>query len=129
MRLLVILVLAACSHKSAPTSEWCKTYVDELRVRGARSVEQMTKTENFRRHGSEELLAMVGFDPAIDVAFNACSDAAGDSLARAETRKLRVNDLQAQIARFVLRDTALDAAQAKQLGLLVEQLATAHSEP
>ena len=68
MRSLAILALAAgCSHKSAPTTEWCQTYCNELRVRAAGDVRAMTLNEDNRRHGAQELLAMVGSDPAINV--------------------------------------------------------------
>lgn len=131
MRSLVVLALAAgCNQHSAPTSKWCQTYVNELRLRAAGDVHAMTLNEANRRHGAEELRAMVGSDPAINVAFNVCSDAARDSPERSEARSLRLIDLQAKISSYVIvhSDAALDETQAKQLGQLVEQLADTYTD-
>ena len=132
MRSLVILALAAgCSHKSAPSGEWCQTYLDELRLRAAGDIRAMTLNEDNRRHGAQELLAMVGSAPAINVAFKVCSDAAGDPAARVGARNLRVIDLQMKISDYVIvhTDAGLDEAQAKQLEQLVEQLANTYTDP
>ena len=131
MRSLVILALAVgCSHKSAPTSKWCQSYLNALRLRAAGDVHAMTLNEANRRHGAQELLAMIGSDPAINVAFDVCSDANDDPPARWEARSLRVIDLQAKISSYVIvhSDAALDEAQAKELLQLVEQLANTYTD-
>jgi len=131
MRSLIVLALAAgCSHKSAPTNKWCQSYLNELRLRAAGDVNAMTLNEVSRRLGAEELRAMVGSDPAINVAFNVCSDAVDDPPARYGERGLRVIDLQAKILSYVNvhSDVALDEIQAKQLVQLVEQLADAYTD-
>ena len=126
VRFFVILALAAgCGAKPAPTREWCQSYVNELRQRGTYAIRAMTLNE-----ANRELLGMVGSDPAIRVALQVCSDGNGDSARVAETRALRTIDLQHQITATVLsRSGQLDDARAKKLGELVDQLATAYTEP
>jgi hypothetical protein len=131
VRSLVVLVLAAgCGHKAAPTSDWCFKYINDLRVRGAADVRAMTSHEGDRR-AADALLAMVGSGPALEVAFDACSDADGDLADVVDTRKSRVAAQQSQIATYVSQHTSapLDDSQAKELVHLIEQLATAYTDP
>lgn len=132
MRSLLILALAAgCNHKSAPTDDWCQTYVDELRRRAEGNVHSMTLSDANRRFAVERLRAMVGSDPALAVAFEVCSDAADDSPASKEARALRINDLHHDIANYVVDhgEVAPGEAQARQFKQLFEQLAHAYADP
>jgi hypothetical protein len=132
MRPLVVLVLAAaCGHKAAPTSDWCFKYINDVRVRGDAAVRAMTSNEADRRGAANFLLAMVGPGPALEVAFDACSDADGDLAEVVDTRKSRVAGQQSLIASYVSQHTSapLDDAQAKELVHLIEQLATAYTDP
>jgi hypothetical protein len=130
MRSLAILALAVgCSHRYPPTSEWCLTYLNGLRTRATADVQAMTLNDASHRHGAEELLTMVGSDPAINVAFEVCADADDDDADRVAARNLRVLDLQTKISNYVLvhGNAALDEPQAKELGRLVEQLAETYT--
>ena len=132
MRLLVILALASgCGRKTAPTTEWCSTYVRELRQHATHEIDSMTQDGSLRRRGAEELVAQLGFSPANDVVTKVCSDANEDSPDHAEWRTLRINDLRAKIVDYVLihSDAGLDKAQATELAQLVEQFASTYTDP
>lgn len=132
LRSLAILALvASCGHKAAPTSEWCMTYVNQLRSRATADIDWMKQNETSRRHGTEELLSMVQSDPAIEVAFKACSDADDDDADHVAARRLSLHDWQAKISAYVFQhsNAALDDQQAKELAQLVEQLVEAYTEP
>jgi hypothetical protein len=107
MRSLVVLVLAAaCGHKAAPTSDWCFKYINDVRVRGDAAVRAMTSNEADRRGAANFLLALVGPGPALEVAFDACSDADGDLAEVVDTRKSRVAAQQSLIATYVSQHTS-----------------------
>jgi hypothetical protein len=100
-----------------------------VRTRATADVEAMMLNEASHRQGAEDLLAMVGSDPAINVAFKVCSDADDDDADRVAVRNLRVLDLQTKISNYVLShgNAALDEPQAKELKQLIEQLAETYT--
>jgi hypothetical protein len=131
MRSLVVLVLAAgCGHKAADTSEWCLKYINHVRARGTADVKAMTAADD-RQTGANGLLGMVGSDPALEVAFDACSDADGDLGDVIDKRRIAVVEAQKRIASYVTSHASapLDDSQAKELVHLVEALTTAYTDP
>ena len=122
MRSLVILALAAgCSHKSAPTGEWCLSYLNDFRARAAADILALNDATH-----RDELLAMVGADPARTVAFNACSDADGDTEEQRRARDQHVVDAAHAVTLYVLTHVPADP---KELQALVTQLADAYTIP
>ena len=122
MRSLVILALAAgCSHKSAPTGEWCLSYLNDFRARAAADVLALNDATH-----RDELLAMVGTDPARIVAFNACSDADEDTGDKRQARDQRVVDAAHAVTLYVLTHVPADP---KELQALVTQLADTYTVP
>jgi hypothetical protein len=128
---LLVVVLAACSHKSAPTTYWCSTYVNRLRERASADVQKLTQESHVRERGSEGLLALVGLYPANDVALKVCSDADGDTAEVSEARDGRVASLGSKVSEFVLahHTAPLSAAEAKELQQLIDELSAAYTDP
>jgi len=123
MRSLVIFALAAgCSHKSAPTSEWCLSYLNDFRARASADILALNDAAH-----RDELLAMVGADPARTVAFNVCSDADEDTDERRQARGQRVVDASHAVTLYVL--THVPLGDPKELQALVTQLADAYTVP
>lgn len=119
--LLVVALVAGCSHKSAPTSEWCLSYLNDFRARAAADVTALADATH-----RDELLAMVGSDPAHAIAFAACSDADGDAPEVREARAQRVIDLQHEVTLYVLSHAVADP---RELQALITQLADAYTIP
>ncbi len=120
-RFVLIAVLAGCSHKSAPTTDWCLSYLNDFRSRAAADVAALGDAT--RR---EDLLAMVGSDPAHTIAFDVCSDADEDTPERHEARKQHVIDLQKSVTLYVLSHAV---ANPTELQALVTQVANMYTDP
>jgi hypothetical protein len=74
---------------------------------------------------------MVGNGPALEVAFDACSDADGDLGDIIDKRRIAVVEAQKRITTYVKAhaSASLDDAQAKELVHLVEDLTIAYTDP
>jgi hypothetical protein len=122
MRSFLIIALAAgCSHKSAPTGEWCLSYLNDFRAKAASDILALNDATH-----RDELLAMVGADPARTVAFNACSDADEDTDDKRQARGQHVVDAAHAVTLYVLTHVPADP---KDLQALVTQLADAYTVP
>ena len=129
MRSLVILALAAgCSHKSAPTDQWCHAYIADLRDWAARDIKDLgQESAAVRQRALEELRGLFSDRPANSLAMKVCSDPDGDTPADAEARSVRFNDVSHKMSNdltlHIDDGKAFDAAQAKALQQELDQLA------
>jgi hypothetical protein len=99
LALALIAASLGCTHKSAPTREWCDDFVSAFRQRDKLYAPDLAEPTMVRT-AVDQLRDITSFS-GLDLAEKACSDAFGDSPERAQARAERIIGLVADVRTFM----------------------------